>query len=244
MSFQEILPGQTEWIGLRNFRQLFADRIFLISVQNTLKFTVGMLLLLIPIPIVLVCIINSKIMNHTKLFKTIYFIPALASVVVAGTVFRLIFGESDTALMNQVLQAFGAEPIKWFKPGATGYMALLILCWHWIGVNMMYYVAGLQNISQDLYEAASIDGANSWQQLTRISIPLLKPTTIYVLTISIYAGLSMFIESYMLWKGNNSPSNIGLTIVGYLYRQGIEKMIWAMLPQQDSCFWSSFWSST
>ena len=118
MSFQEILPGQTEWIGLQNFRQLFGDRIFLISVQNTLKFTVGMLLLLIPIPMVLVCIINSKIMNHTKLFKTIYFIPALASVVVAGTVFRLIFGESDTALMNQVLQAFGAEPIKWLKPGS------------------------------------------------------------------------------------------------------------------------------
>lgn len=88
---------------------------------------------------------------------------------------------------------------------------------------MMYYIAGLQNISPELYEAASIDGANSWQQLFKISIPLLKPTTTYVLTISINAGLSMFVESYMLWKGNNSPGNIGLTIVGYLYRQGIEK---------------------
>ncbi len=75
----------------------------------------------------------------------------------------------------------------------------------------------------DLYEAASIDGANKWQQFTKISLPLLKPTTVYVLTISIYAGLAMFNESYMLWKGNNSPQNIGLTIVGYLYRQGIEK---------------------
>ena len=88
---------------------------------------------------------------------------------------------------------------------------------------MMYYIAGLQNISPELYEAASIDGANSWQQLFKISIPLLKPTTTYVLTISINAGLSMFVESYMLWKVNNSPGNIGLTIVGYLYRQGIEK---------------------
>ena len=88
---------------------------------------------------------------------------------------------------------------------------------------MMYYIAGLQNISPELYEAASIDGANSWQQLFKISIPLLKPTTTYVLTISINAGLSMFVESYMLCKGNNSPGNIGLTIVGYLYRQGIEK---------------------
>ena len=79
------------------------------------------------------------------------------------------------------------------------------------------------NIPEELYEAASIDGANKWQQFTRISLPLLKPTTVYVLTISIYAGLAMFNESYMLWKGNNSPQNIGLTIVGYLYRQGIEK---------------------
>ena len=91
------------------------------------------------------------------------------------------------------------------------------------GVNILYFLAGLQSISTDLYEAASIDGASKWQQFKKISFPLVKPTTVYVLTISIYAGLSMFLESYMLWKGNNSPQNIGLTIVGYLYRQGIEK---------------------
>lgn len=96
-------------------------------------------------------------------------------------------------------------------------------CWRWTGVNILYFLAGLQSISTDLYEAASIDGASKWQQFKKISFPLVKPTTVYVLTISIYAGLSMFLESYMLWKGNNSPQNIGLTIVGYLYRQGIEK---------------------
>lgn len=100
---------------------------------------------------------------------------------------------------------------------------LLVACWRWTGVNILYFLAGLQSISTDLYEAASIDGASKWQQFKKISFPLVKPTTVYVLTISIYAGLSMFLESYMLWKGNNSPQNIGLTIVGYLYRQGIEK---------------------
>jgi len=69
----------------------------------------------------------------------------------------------------------------------------------------------------------AIDGASGWQQFIKISVPLVKPTTVYVLTISIYAGLSMFLESNMLFKGNNSPNNIGLTIVGYLYRQGVEK---------------------
>lgn len=110
MSFQSVLPGQNEWVGLRNYKQLLNDRVFRIAVKNTFKFTIGMLLLLIPIPMVLACIVNSKIMKFTKIFKTIYFIPALTSVVVAGTVFRLIFGESDTALMNQVLHFFGENP--------------------------------------------------------------------------------------------------------------------------------------
>jgi arabinosaccharide transport system permease protein len=74
-----------------------------------------------------------------------------------------------------------------------------------------------------MYESAEIDGANAWRKFCYISVPLLKPTIIYVLTISIYAGLAMFTESYMLWAGNNSPKNIGLTIVGYLYRQGWEQ---------------------
>ena len=135
-----------------------------------------------------------------------------------------MFVEMETSLANQVIGMFGFGPIKWLKNDLTGYFALLLLaCWRWTGVNILYFLAGLQSISTDLYEAASIDGANKWQQFTKISLPLLKPTTVYVLTISIYAGLAMFNESYMLWKGNNSPQNIGLTIVGYLYRQGIEK---------------------
>ena len=85
-------------------------------------------------------------------------------------------------------------------------------------------MAGLKSIPNDLYEAAALDGCNSWQKFTKISLPLLKPTTIYVLTISIYAGLSMFTESYMIFGGNNSPKNYGLTIVGYLYRYGFEQV--------------------
>ena len=169
-------------------------------------------------------LLNSKLMKKPGLFKSIYFIPALTSVVVAGTIFRLMFGEMNTSLANQIIAAFGMSPIKWLKGEWTSYFALLLLaCWRWTGVNILYFLAGLQSISTDIYEAASIDGASKWQQFVKISFPLVKPTTVYVLTISIYAGLSMFTESYMLWKGNNSPQNIGLTIVGYLYRQGIEK---------------------
>lgn len=222
LSFQDVLKD--EWVGLGNYKRLLSDKIFLKAVYNSAKYMVGTLLLLIPFPMLFATLLNSKLMKKPGLFKSIYFIPALTSVVVAGTIFRLMFGEMNTSLANQVIGAFGMEPVKWLKGEWTSFFALLLLaCWRWTGVNILYFLAGLQSISTDIYEAASIDGASKWQQFTKISFPLLKPTTVYVLTISIYAGLSMFTESYMLWKGNNSPQNIGLTIVGYLYRQGIEK---------------------
>ena len=222
LSFQDVLKD--EWVGFGNYQRLLSDKIFLKAVYNSAKYMVGTLLLLIPFPMLFATLLNSKLMKKPGFFKSIYFIPALTSVVVAGTIFRLMFGEMGTSLANQIIGMFGLEPIKWLKGEWTSFFALLLLaCWRWTGVNILYFLAGLQSISTDIYEAASIDGASKWQQFTKISFPLLKPTTVYVLTISIYAGLSMFTESYMLWKGNNSPQNIGLTIVGYLYRQGIEK---------------------
>lgn len=222
LSFQDVLKD--EWVGLENYQRLLSDKIFLKAVYNSAKYMVGTLVLLIPFPMLFATLLNSKLMKKPGLFKSIYFIPALTSVVVAGTIFRLMFGEMNTSLANQIIAAFGMSPIKWLKGEWTSYFALLLLaCWRWTGVNILYFLAGLQSISTDIYEAASIDGASKWQQFVKISFPLVKPTTVYVLTISIYAGLSMFTESYMLWKGNNSPQNIGLTIVGYLYRQGIEK---------------------
>lgn len=230
MSTEKILPGQETFIGLDNFTRLFGDRVFKVAVMNSFKYMIFTLILLIPIPMFLACLVNSKLVGGKVsgkikgLFKSSLFVPALTSVVVAGTIFRLMFGEMDTALMNQVIGVFGMEPVKWLKGATTGFIALLTLaCWRWWGVNMMYFLSGLQSIPEDYYEAASIDGATTWQKFTKITIPQLKPTIVYVLTISIYGGLAMFNESYMLYQGNNSPNNIGLTIVGYLYRQGIEK---------------------
>ena len=152
------------------------------------------------------------------------YLPAITSVVVAGTIFRLAFSETEFSLMNQIVAVFGIEPVRWLRQQGTGFFVLLLVaCWRWTGVNMMYFLSGLKSIPEELYESASIDGANGWQKFTKITMPLLKPTTIYVLTISIYAGLAMFTESFILWNGNSSPNNITLTIVGYLYRQGIEK---------------------
>ena len=222
LSFQDVLKD--EWVGFKNYSRLITDKMFYKAVYNSLKYMIGTLILLIPFPMLFASLLNSKLMKGQNFFKSVYFLPALTSVVVAGTIFRLMFGEMDSALANQIMEFFGQSPIKWLKGEWTGYFALLVVaCWRWTGVNILYFLAGLQSIPTDIYEAASIDGASKWQQFIKISFPLVKPTTIYVLTISIYAGLAMFLESFMLWKGVNSPQNIGLTIVGYLYRQGIEK---------------------
>ena len=173
---------------------------------------------------VLAYMINSKMMRGREVFKSILFVPALTSVVVAGTIFSLMFGETAQSFMNQLIDQFGAGPLKWLKNSTTSFIALYLLAsWRWLGVNMLYFIAGLSSIPEDLYESASIDGAKAWARFRYISLPMLKPTIIYVLTISIYGGLAMFTESYMLWAGKDSPQNIGLTIVGYLYRQGIQK---------------------
>lgn len=225
MSFQKVTLGQdATWLGFSNYERLLGDKIFGKAVFNSVVYMLLTLLVLIPGPMILAVLINSKYMVFKEFFKSTFFFPALTSVVVAGTIFRLMFGEMDSSLINIILSWFDIEPIKFLKGHTTGFIALLALAtWRWTGVNMLYFLAGLNNISDDYYEAASIDGASKFQKFIHVTVPLLKPTTIYVITISIYAGLAMFVESMMLWNGNNSPKNIGLTIVGYLYRQGIEK---------------------
>ncbi len=224
MSFEEILPGQVEFLGLKNYEKLFSDRSFWIAIRNSVVYMVLTLILLIPIPMVLACILDSKLVIGKGFFRGVFFVPVLTSVVVAGTIFRLMFGELPGSLMNRVLAFFGHEPIKWLFSYGTGYTALLLLAvWRWTGMNIVYFFAGLNNIPTELYEAADIDGAKGLQKFRFITLPLLKPSRTYVITISVFAGLRMFTESYMLWSGNNSPHEIGLTIIGYLYRQGIEQ---------------------
>ena len=204
MSFQDIKPTGTEWVGLKNFSKLMKDTVFHTAILNSFEYMIFTLVLLIPFPML--------------------YVPALTSVVISGTLFRLMFTEYETGQMNIITAALGLGTFKWLKMKATGLAALLIVCcWRWTGVNMLYFISGLKSIDTALYESAEIDGASAWQKFRYVTIPLLKPTTIYVLTISVYAGLAMFMESYMLWAGPDSPNNIGLTIVGYLYKRGIAK---------------------
>ena len=242
MSFQDIGAIKSEWVGLANYQKLLKDNVFHTAIWNSTKYMLFTLVLLIPFPMLFAVLMDSRLVKAKGVWKAILYMPALTSVVISGTLFRLMFTEYSTGQMNiitaalglgtykwlkmanQIIGLFGHSPIKWLKGEWTSYFALLLVaCWRWTGVNMLYFLSGLKAIDSSLYEASEIDGASAWQKFRYVTLPLLKPTTVYVLTISIYAGLAMFLESYMLWAGNNSPNNIGLTIVGYLYKRGIEK---------------------
>lgn len=224
MSFQEIKPTGAEWVGLKNFSKLLKDTVFHTAILNSFEYMALTLVLLIPFPMLFAVLMDSRLVKAKGFWKACLYVPALTSVVISGTLFRLMFSEYPTGQMNMITAALGLGTFKWLKMKATGLTALLIVCcWRWTGVNMLYFISGLKAIDTSLYESAEIDGASAWQKFRYVTIPLLKPTTIYVLTISVYAGLAMFMESYMLWAGPDSPNNIGLTIVGYLYKRGITK---------------------
>ncbi|WP_205601423.1 carbohydrate ABC transporter permease [Cellulomonas iranensis] len=226
MSTQNVMFGEAAFVGTDNFERLWRDRIFWQAMYNSARYMVLTLVILIPVPLLLAVVINSRLGSPRlkNLFKASMFIPALTSVVVAGIIFRLMFAETSTGLVNQVIAWFGADPVRWLRTDLGGLVALLALAtWRYTGVNILYFLSGLQSIPDEYYEAASIDGAGKLRQFVSITLPNIKPTMVYVTTISIYGGLAMFLESFMLYAGNSSPNNQGLTVVGYLYRRGIEE---------------------
>ncbi|MCM3587001.1 sugar ABC transporter permease [Mesobacillus maritimus] len=222
MSFQRILPGQVEFIGFQNYERIF-NQAFYKALTNSTVYMLLTVLILVTIPIILAMLLDSKLVRFKTFFRSALFIPALTSIVVAGVIFRLVFAESENAIANQIIGFFGFEPVSWQFNAWSGMLIMVIMAsWRWMGVNVLYFLAGLQNIPKELYESAEMDGANLFQKFRHVTLPFLKPIIIFVTTISIIGGFRVFEESYVIWEGN-SPGNIGLTLVGLLYQQGIQQ---------------------
>ena len=135
MSLQEITFGETKFIGFDNYRRL-SSNIFFTSLWNSTAYTVFILLVLIPFPMVLAVLLNSKFVIWKNVFRSALFIPALISVVVSGVIFRMMFAEVEGALVNQVVGFFGVPPVKWLYSWDTGMLSLVLLAtWRWAGVN-------------------------------------------------------------------------------------------------------------
>lgn len=220
MSFQDIAGfGDVTFIGFKNYRNLLNPHYYN-ALRVSFFYTFFTIAILIPLPLVLSVLLNEKLLKGRNFFRSALFMPALTSVIVGGMFFRFAFGTQPTALFNQLIGLFGMEPITWLQGKWTGMLAMVVLCvWRWTGVNIVYFLAGLQAIPRELYESADIDGANSTQKFFHITIPSLKPVIIFVITISVFGGFSMFAESFAYWT-SRSPGDIGLTLVAYIYQTG------------------------
>lgn len=223
MSFQNVVPGETKFIGLANYARILSPDFF-DALRVSFFYTVLTIAVLVPLPIVVAVLLNSGARRLNAIHRGMFFLPSLVSVVVAGTIFRLMFASTEKAVVNSVLHVFGIDAVDWLLGGANQAMFLMVMLavWRWLGVNVIYFLSGLQSIPEELYEAAQIDGAGPVQRFFRITIPLLKPTIIFVTTISIFGGFAMFEESFIFWQGI-SPRNVGLTMVGLLYKGGFQQ---------------------
>jgi arabinosaccharide transport system permease protein len=222
MSFQSILPGEITFIGLKNYSRVF-NPTFYKALSNTTIYVILTVVILTVLPIILAVLLDSKLAKFKTFFRASLFVPALASTIVSGMVFRLMFGETDTAVANQFLNWLGLDSVDWRYNAWSGMFLMVLLCsWKWMGVNIIYFLAALQNVPKELFEAAEMDGATTFKKFRYITLPFLKPVTIFVITISVIAGFRMFEESFVFWEAG-SPGNIGLTVVGYLYQQGIQQ---------------------
>ncbi|MBR6705210.1 MAG: sugar ABC transporter permease [Clostridia bacterium] len=223
MSFQQIDgPNHHEFIGLKNYMKL-NSRDFNMALQTSGRYAVWDVIVLTIIPLLVACVLHSGLAKASNFFKSLFFIPSLTSIIVAGIVFRLAFGTLETATVNRALTFFGLQPVKWLSYAGPGNFVLILLTlWRWNGVNIVYYLSGLQAIPTDHYEAAQIDGANAWQKFIHVTLPGIRPVLIYVITITVLGGFSMFTESVALWQQNNA-GGVGWTIVGYMYMVGFKK---------------------
>ncbi len=199
-----------------NYTRMFADKLFRTSVLNT------WLYLLIQVPIMLVLamllaqLLNNRDLKFRGLFRTMVFLPCATSLVSYALIFKSLF--ATTGLVNDVLMKLGiiSENINWLgQTGTARFVIILALVWRWTGYNMVFYLAGLQNIEYSVYEAAKIDGANGWKTFWGITVPLLRPTIIMTFIMSINGTLQLFDESVNLTGGG--PANTTITMSHYIY---------------------------
>ena len=169
---------------------------------------------MLTLALILASILNNKDLRFKGLWRTCIFLPCATSLVSYSMIFRSMF--ANDGFVNTVLRAVGATPIMWFSNAWTARAVIIIaLIWRWTGYNMVFYLAGLQNIEYSVYEAAKIDGANGWKTFWKITVPLLKPTIIMTFIMSINGTLQLFDESMNLTKGG--PANSTITMSHYVY---------------------------
>lgn len=212
--------GKPKFIGLDNYLYIFKDEVFLKSIFNTFYYAAATVPLLMVLAMLFAILLNNKIPLRGLIRSAVY-APAVVSTVVVGTVFTWIF-QDQLGLINYILTSLGGVAIKWNNdPRFAMLMLIVATVWQKTGYNMVIYLAGLQGIPTDVLEAATIDGANTWQKFRYITLPLLKNTHMFVMITCMIHAFRSFDLVYTMTQGG--PLNATKTIVMYVYEQAFNK---------------------
>lgn len=220
LSFQETRGfGDPAWVGLENYRTMVEDPDFWRSLANTVLFTAVTVPIELAAGLGLAVLLNSALPAR-GLLRTLLVLPMVVSGVASAMIAVILFYESN-GLVNKVLEAMGLGRVAWQSEGAPAMLSvILVAIWLRLGFNMVIYLAGLQSIEPELYEAARIDGASKWQQLRLITVPLLGPSTFFLLIMNVIASFQVFDVIFVMTGGG--PSGATSVLVTYAYRNGFQ----------------------
>ncbi|RAP75207.1 carbohydrate ABC transporter permease [Paenibacillus montanisoli] len=210
--------------GLSNYLFVFKDGFFWKAMWNGTKLALGSLFLILPVALGVSLLLNRPYISKKKgFFATFFFTPNITSAVAVGIIFKLLL-ERDSGFLNSILGVFGVDPIGWLKDPAWTIPALIILCgWKYLGVNILFFLAGLQNVPNELIEAAKIDGATPAQRLWYVTMPLLRPIMTFIVFQCLLGSYGMFSEAFILANSGFGPENSLVFPTSYLYDQAFRR---------------------
>ncbi|MEW6230388.1 MAG: sugar ABC transporter permease, partial [Bacillota bacterium] len=211
-----------DFVGLRNYVLLLRDSVFRVATWNTVRYTVGTVPARIVLGLAFATLLDQKGLRGMNLLRTCYFLPVVTSMVAASIIWSLVFNAREVGLANNILALLSIAPKGWLADSKLAMMAVIIMSiWKELGYCMTIYLAGLQGIPLELYEAADIDGASGWHEIWCITIPLLKPTTFFILVTQIIGSFQVFTQTYVMTGGG--PGYNTTTLINLLYMKGFSE---------------------
>jgi putative chitobiose transport system permease protein len=215
------LTQAPQWVGWQNFQRLKTDAVFWQTIKNTLLYLVGVVPILVVAPLFLAILVNQKL-KGINWFRTAFYTPVVISMIVAGIAWKALY--TQNGLFNQFLKQLGiTEGIPWLtNPQLALWSVMVVTVWKGLGYYMVIYLAGLQAIAPELYEAAAIDGSDNWRKHWDITLPLMRPYLLLVAVISAISATKVFEEIYIMTQGG--PRNSSKTVVYYLYERAFQDL--------------------
>ncbi|WP_017470902.1 carbohydrate ABC transporter permease [Amphibacillus jilinensis] len=221
LSFQSGMGANLEYTGLNNWMRLFDDPTFISALTNTFTYLIVQVPVMIILALVFSVMLNDPTLKFRGFFRTAIFLPAVTSLVAYSVIFKYMF--SGNGIVNQFLinLSIVSEPINFLTDSFWARIVIILaITWRWTGYNMIFYLSALQNIDHSIYEAARIDGASTFQQFTKITVPMLKPIILFTTITSTIGTLQLFDEVVNITGGG--PGNATITISQYIYNLSFE----------------------